>query len=438
MLLPFIIKQVDQHSIRVREKRKSREQKQRSVPVIEPAARATTSSGHNRADKDLINGLINTVNKQKEILKQLPAPDQQLLEGYDQPLAIDYSVNGRYLALKKQHNTKNMTQKELMHLAGIYGLDREYQQHLDSQDVDLQKRAMSDYGYGSEDIPDLMSDVKPEVPAEGEDGAAEPEPAAAAEPAAAEAEAAEPAVEAVAEPAAAEEAAAAAKPVAAEAAPQKARRKGTRREAGLYAQAKKKQPDLLWDEFMRDRHGDGRKKQDEGGMYDDQIDRVMSHFKDYKGTIMRNEIKTLLPGIEPRSRVAFIINNQANDKPGQHWDAVYIDARDGPESSNSLEWYDSFGRSMPPDILQDCKLILKMLKPSTVLKLKENRVIAQSDNSTNCGFFCCKFLMDRFRGKSFAAATGYDDKQKINEITKNEKEIENLKRTKPFSFIFAD
>jgi len=68
---------------------------------------------------------------------------------------------------------------------------------------------------------------------------------------------------------------------------------------------------------------------------------------------------------------------------------------------------------MPPDI-QDCKLILKMLKPSTVLKLKENRVIAQSDNSSNCGYFCCRFLMDRFRGKSFAAATGYD----INEITK--------------------
>ncbi len=192
----------------------------------------------------------------------------------------------------------------------------------------------------------------------------------------------------------------------------------------------------LYEAWKSAPRGDG--KEQEGGMYDDQIDRVMSHFKDYAGTIMRNEIKTLLPGIEPRSRVAFIINTDTSDKPGQHWDAVYIDARDGPESSNSLEWYDSFGRSMPPDIQQDCKLILKMLKPSTVLKLKENRVIAQSDNSSNCGFFCCRFLMDRFRGKSFAAATGYDDKQKINEITKNEKEIENLKQTKPFSFIFAD
>ena len=186
-----------------------------------------------------------------------------------------------------------------------------------------------------------------------------------------------------------------------------------------------------------EKKGDGQNQQ-EGGLYDDQINKIMSHFKDYKGTIMRNEIKTLLPGIEPKSRVAFIINTDTSDKPGQHWQAVLIDSRDGPESSNSLEFYDSFGRSIPPDVLQDCKLILKMLKPSTVLKLKENRVIAQSDNSSNCGFFCCRFLMDRFRGKSFAAATGYDDKVKINEINKNEKEIEKLKQTKPFSFIFVD
>lgn len=186
-----------------------------------------------------------------------------------------------------------------------------------------------------------------------------------------------------------------------------------------------------------EKKGDGQNQQ-EGGLYDDQINKIMSHFKDYKGTIMRDEIKTLLPGIEPKSRVAFIINTDTSDKPGQHWQAVLIDARDGPESSNSLEFYDSFGRSIPPDVLQDCKLILKMLKPSTVLKLKENRVIAQSDNSSNCGFFCCRFLMDRFRGKSFAAATGYDDKVKINEINKNEKEIEKLKQTKPFSFIFVD
>ena len=59
----------------------------------------------------------------------------------------------------------------------------------------------------------------------------------------------------------------------------------------------------------------------------------------------------------------------------------------------------------------------------------------QSDNSSNCGWFCCAFLIDRFRGKSFSEATGYDDRIKINHINKDEKEIERLKNMPPFSYI---
>jgi len=164
-------------------------------------------------------------------------------------------------------------------------------------------------------------------------------------------------------------------------------------------------------------------------VYDDQIDKIMSRFKDYKGTIMRDQIKTLLPEIQPQSRVAFIINTDTKDKPGQHWQAVYIDGRDGPESSNSIEWYDSFGRPMPPDVREDIKLILKIMKPNTILKLKENQVVQQSDTTANCGYFCMRFLIDRFRGQSFSSATGYDDKMKISMIGKNEAEIEQMKHT---------
>ena len=171
------------------------------------------------------------------------------------------------------------------------------------------------------------------------------------------------------------------------------------------------------------------------GLYDDQINEIMSKFKDYKGTIMRDEIKKLLPYIEPQSRLAFIINTDTRDKPGQHWNAVYIDGRNGPESSNSLEWFDSFGRSIPPDILEDCKLILKILKPETILKIKENRVVMQDDSTANCGYFCCRFLIDRFRGQSFSSATGYDEKMKINHIKGNEAEIERMKNEKPFNYI---
>ncbi len=188
----------------------------------------------------------------------------------------------------------------------------------------------------------------------------------------------------------------------------------------------------LYDQYIDEKKGSGNKN---GGLYNDQIDKIMCHFGDYKGTIMRDQIKKLLPYIKPQSRLAFIINTDTHDKPGMHWDAIYIDARNGPESSNSLEWFDSFGRPMPADILEDCKLIIKMLKPRTLLKIKENKVIHQKDNTSNCGQFSCKFLIDRFRGKSFADASGYDDKVKINDSTHDEKEIERLKHTAPFNYI---
>ena len=78
---------------------------------------------------------------------------------------------------------------------------------------------------------------------------------------------------------------------------------------------------------MKEFKVDGKNKSSEG-LYDDQIDKVMSRYKDFKGCIMKDQTKTVLPDIKPHSRVAFIINTQNSDKPGQHWQCIYIDARD--------------------------------------------------------------------------------------------------------------
>lgn len=174
----------------------------------------------------------------------------------------------------------------------------------------------------------------------------------------------------------------------------------------------------------------------EGGLYNDEIDKIMSHYKDYLGTIMRDGIKYILPYVTKHSRVAFIINTDRSNQPGRHWCAVYIDGRSGPESSNSLEWYNSFGDKMPQDILDDCKLIVKIIKPESVfLKLKQNNVVQQNSNSQNCGFFCIRFLIDKFRGKSFSQCTGFDQDSKIHDSTRNEKEIEKIKSSAPFNYI---
>jgi len=74
------------------------------------------------------------------------------------------------------------------------------------------------------------------------------------------------------------------------------------------------------------------------------------------------------------------------------------------------------------------------LKPENYLKLKENKIVQQSDKSENCGYFCMRFLIDRYRGKSFTESTGFD-KIDLNRVNKNENEIEKMKETPPFKYI---
>ncbi len=45
------------------------------------------------------------------------------------------------------------------------------------------------------------------------------------------------------------------------------------------------------------------------------------------------------------------------------------------------------------------------------------------------------FLIDRWRGKSFSEATGYDDHHKINEAQQGEARIDRLKQSAPFEYI---
>src|SRR5204863_297600 len=152
---------------------------------------------------------------------------------------------------------------------------------------------------------------------------------------------------------------------------------------------------------------------------------------EFKGTIARDEIKKLLPKVEPGKKVAWIMNLDPAAKKGSHWVAVFID----PTGSKSVEYMDSFGREVPSDILADIKLVVDALKPNTLLKLKVNRCVLQSDNSNNCGYFSMRYIIDRLRGRSFSEATGYDDKLKCHAVKKNEGEIERLKTQPPFSFI---
>lgn len=148
------------------------------------------------------------------------------------------------------------------------------------------------------------------------------------------------------------------------------------------------------------------------GLYDDQLNQIMSKYPDYLGTVAVDEIKTLLPKIQPQSRIAFIFNTDKASGKGVHWIAVYADAREG--GSNSIEYVDSFASDPSPSVLKDLQLISQMLKSKNYLKLKVNKVVQQFDDTETCGWHCARFLIDRFRGKTFAEATGFNPDKKIH------------------------
>jgi hypothetical protein len=77
----------------------------------------------------------------------------------------------------------------------------------------------------------------------------------------------------------------------------------------------------------------------------------------------------------------------------------------------------------------DLKGIAERLDAKTYLKLKENRVKQQHDDSDNCGYFCMNFITSRMRGKPFTEASGFD------ESVKGENDIYKFKKQNGFGFL---
>lgn len=182
---------------------------------------------------------------------------------------------------------------------------------------------------------------------------------------------------------------------------------------------------------------DGERKQSAGltnetkglGLYNDEIETVMKNIKNFNGVVSRDEILTkILPKIKPYSRGGFIINTDKSNEDGTHWFSIVYDAR--PEEvggSKTIEYYDSFGRDVPADLLDDIAEIAKKLGDDEILKLKVNKVKNQSNTSENCGWFSMKFIIDRIkRNKTFSEATGYNDKI-VEASKKGEGDIEKFK-----------
>jgi len=140
----------------------------------------------------------------------------------------------------------------------------------------------------------------------------------------------------------------------------------------------------------------------------------------YIGTFPADFLK-YLPDKLPRE-FGFIMNLDKSDKPGSHWVAVYIDTL----HNNSIEYYDSFGREPSKDFMKQIKKLIDRIEPNTYLKMKINRIQDQNVNTSNCGFFCMRWILDKATGKNFKESTRFNPN--------GEKEI-SLWKNKMFSYI---
>lgn len=161
-----------------------------------------------------------------------------------------------------------------------------------------------------------------------------------------------------------------------------------------------------------------------GGMYGDEIDLVMKRYPEYAGTIARDEVvSNILPQAHPNKMIGWIMNMDKAGKKGSHWVAVCI------IPNQSVNYYNSYAEPMPDDIRKDVKHVVDKMNPNTLMKFKENRIKQQSETSSNCGWFCVKFLMNMFDGKPFVDCTGFSD------VMNGEKDIEQFKQDfKPFEW----
>jgi len=164
--------------------------------------------------------------------------------------------------------------------------------------------------------------------------------------------------------------------------------------------------------------GEGKYSNWRRGLYDTEIHKILEHkAKRFVPVIMSDEIPKLLPYVSPKTKeFAFVINSTSSKTNGQHWRAVFIDV-----PNSEIDYYDSLVSQPTKEFLRDIKMLVDKINPSTYMKLKINMIKQQNDHTENCGFFACKFIIDRFKNKPFKNASG-GDKSNIGEY-----EIEKFK-----------
>lgn len=162
---------------------------------------------------------------------------------------------------------------------------------------------------------------------------------------------------------------------------------------------------------------------DEKVLTDQDINNIMSPFKDYISAISSDELGLIynyLTMYNPKV-FSFIINTlpRWSNEVG-HWIAIYVNMDD----ECTVELYDPLvnehTKELESKIVEMVKDYLDEMVPNHYLKLKINEIQQQSTNSSNCGWFAMRFLIMRYNHLPFSEATGFKG------IQKNEHNIRNM------------
>jgi hypothetical protein len=159
---------------------------------------------------------------------------------------------------------------------------------------------------------------------------------------------------------------------------------------------------------------EGKGKGEEEGLYDYQIEQIMSPYKKkgFKGVYASDEINNI--PLKKDEKFSFVMNLDKHNQAGSHWIAVFCDPN---PKTGSLDYYDPLADEPSEDFMKRIKKLIEKINPETYLKFKVNRVKEQNASS-NCGWHSMRFLMDRYKGKPFIDASGFS---KIRESEKKAK-----------------
>ncbi len=137
--------------------------------------------------------------------------------------------------------------------------------------------------------------------------------------------------------------------------------------------------------------GEGEEK-GKNGLYNTEIDKYMSPISNkinYYGCVSFDEVKSLLDKIKT-DKFCFIFNIATTTDTYQkqhHWCAVNCDGY-------SVEFYDPLGHLPEKSLIKILESYCEK-KYETYLKLKTNNLKPDQVNSSNCGWYCMRFLIAR-------------------------------------------